>query len=249
MRVLVCLIRSMFLTLPLALLAGCGLDHITAHDGCHGRGCDDVVTRSYDLAGFDEVDCRGGIEVLIRQGAGFRVTATVPDRLQTELEVRLEGSRLVIRPEDHWHGSHGDVEVTVEMPRLRRLAAGSGTEVRLEGISSPGSIEMEVEDASQVRGDLTAQAAVLRLGGASQAELNGTASRLDLEASGASQARLRDLSTRRADVELRSLSRATISVSDWLEVTVRELSCLHYAGRPQLGRVDVSGGSCLDALD
>jgi hypothetical protein len=47
-------------------------------------------------------------------------------------------------------------------------------------------------------------------------------------------------------VELSAARTATVSVGEWLDVTASGLSVLRYAGDPQLGRVNLSGGSRLE---
>jgi hypothetical protein len=236
-------LRSLVLVPAALLAAGCHLDHLTDDDWCD-HDCDSRITRTYDEVDFDEIECHSAFHLTVRQSNAFRVVVTVPERSVDDIEVRRNGNRLRLSLE---HGFlDGEARAVIELPLLRRIEAHDASEVRLERIASPGAIEVRLRGASKLEGDLEAERTVVDLGAASSATLTGTTDELDLDASGVSEAHLRDLSSRRADVELSSASTATIRVSEWLDVKASELSVLHYYGDPRLGRTDLSSGARIE---
>jgi hypothetical protein len=234
--------RVVLVVFPLALAgAGCDIHDLTWD--CWDDDCGPEVTRTYDLSGFDAIQVEDAFRVTVRQAAGFRVEASVPERREDDLEIRRDGTWLRIGG----RGRCGAVSrVTVELPGLRRIEARDASRITLRDISSSGRLELDLSGASHVEGDLDADTTLVRLATASEAELEGTTERLELDLAEASRARLRDLASRRAEAELRAASTATISVSQWLDVTASGASVLRYAGDPELGRVDLSGGSRLE---
>jgi hypothetical protein len=224
--------------------AGCDVHELVDHLGCCGGDCGREVTRTYDLADFDELDCRAAFNVTVQQGAQHRVTVTVSKDIEDDLVVRRDGNRLRLDL-DSGHGC-GERRAVIEMPALRRVEARDVCRVRLDGPPSAGAVALDLSAASSVEGDLSASAIALRLSGASRADLAGATDQLDLEASGASRAELGDLTARRAGVDLDGASFARVRVSDWLDVVARGVSTLRYFGHPRLGRVDLSGGSRLE---
>ena len=233
--------------LPAALFAaGCHPDHLTDDDDwCdHDRDGGQSITRTYDEVDFDEIEIHSAIHLTVRQSDTFRVRITVPERSVDEIEVRRNGSRLRLSMDNGL--LHGEVRAVVELPLLRRVEAHDASEVRLERVTSPGTIEVRLRDASKLEGDIEAQRTVVDLGAASSATLDGTTDELALDASAISEAHLRNLPCRRASVKLSSASSATIDVSEWLDVKGSGLSVLHYHGNPHLGDVDLSSGARIE---
>jgi hypothetical protein len=242
MKIVTWWLRTALVVLPLALVgAGCDIGDLTFD--CRDGDCGPMVTRSFDLAGFDAIHVADAFRVTVRQAAAFRVEVSVPKRREDDLEIRRDGSWLRIAG----RSSSGVLSrVTVDLPILRRLEAEDASQNTLRDISSSGRVELVLSGASQVEGDLAAEAILVRLATASQAELEGSTERLELDLSEVSRARLRGLASRRADAELRTASTATISVSQRLDVTASSVSVLRYVGDPELGRVDLSGGAQLE---
>jgi hypothetical protein len=228
--------------LPLALAgAGCDIDDLT--DGCWDDDCPEI-TRTYELDGFDAIQVEDALRLTVRQGDNFGVRVTVPERLEDDIEVSRDGNRLHIALDEG--GGCGERRVEIEMPLLRALEAQEASRVVLRGLSTPGTLELDLSGASRVEGDVSVAATVVHLSGASEAELSGTTERLELNASEVSRARLLDLSARSADVQLHSVSSGWVTVSERLDVAASGASVLRYAGDPELGRVDLSEGSRLE---
>jgi hypothetical protein len=235
--------RLSMVVIPAVLAAtGCHIDDLTW--GCHDRGCGPQVSRNYDFSGFDSIRVEDAFDVTVRQGDAFHVEVSVPEGAEDDLDVRQDGSWLRIAG----GGGCGSFarRATVELPVLRHLEAESASRVTLRGLSAPGPIQLALSAASRVEGDLEAETTILRLALASSAELSGRTDLLELTVSEASRGQLRDLLSQCVDARLSAASSATISVSDQLDVTATGASVLRYIGDPQLGRVDLSGGSRLE---
>ncbi len=237
--------RGVSIALAAGLLgAGCDVHELAEHLGCCAGECGREVTRTYDLTDFDELDCRAAFDVVVRQGSQHRVAATVSEDIENDLIVRRDGRRLLL--DVNRDQTCGVRHAVVELPALRRLEARSFCRVRFEGSPAGGAVELDLSDASSVEGDVSANALALRLSAASKADLDGGADRLDLQASAASRAELGDLAVRQAAIALESASWAKVRVSELLDVRASGASTLRYIGDPQLGRVDLSGGSHME---
>lgn len=245
MRLLPFALRSLVLVPAILFAAGCHPDHFTGDDRCDDdHDLDDRITRSYDEVDFDEIEVHSAFRLTVRQADTFRVRITVPERSVDDIEVRRSGNRLRLSMD---HGIlDGEVRAVVELPLLRHVEAHDASQVHLERIDSQGTVEIRLEDASRIEGDVAAERTVVDLSKASQARLDGRTGELKLAASGVSEAHLRDLPCRRADVKLSSASSATVDVIEWLDVTASGLSVLHYYGDPHLGRVDTSSGGRIE---
>jgi hypothetical protein len=215
---------------------------------CQDCDCGDAVTRTFDLAGFDEVVVHDAFRVNVKETSTYRVAVTVSRAAEARLDVRRDGAQLTIGTRGGWGswGGCGDRSAVVELPRLSRASADGASRIRIEGISEAPAVVLAASDASRLEGNLNVQQASIRISDASDAVVSGSAEQLDLEVSDASRASLADLATRRADVKARDASDVTLRVSDRLDVTASDASGVHYIGQPQLGRVNISGDSHLD---
>ncbi len=243
-RLLPFVLRSLVLVPAVLFAAGCVDDHFTHGDDRHDHDSDDSVTRTYDEVDFDEIEIHSAMRLTVRQSDSFRVRITVPERSLDDIEVRRSGSRLRLSMDNGF--LDGEARAVIELPLLRRVESHDAGRVRLERITSPETVVIQLDDASQIEGDLDAERTVVDIGSASQATLDGRTGELQLKVTGVSEAHLRNLRCRRADVKLSNASSATIDVSEWLDVTASGLSVLHYYGDPRLGRVDTSSGGRIE---
>lgn len=129
-----------------------------------------VTTQSYSLTGFTGVEVAGPDDVTIRQGDAFSISAKGPKAILDRLEIKLDGSTLVIgrkREGFSFSSRDDDVEIAITMPKLGG--------VRLTG---SGSIDADTVDGDAVKAVLTGS------GDLKVAKLNGKSAKLTLSGSG-----------------------------------------------------------------
>jgi len=130
-----------------------------------------VTTQSYSLTGFTGVEVAGPDDVTIRQGDSFSISAKGPKVVLDRLEIKLDGSTLLIgRKRESFSFSSrddDDVEIAITLPRLDA--------VRLTG---SGSIDADTVDGDAVRVVLTGS------GDMKVAKLNGKSAKITLSGSG-----------------------------------------------------------------
>lgn len=83
------------------------------------------------VAAFDEIELRGGGDVLIRHGARQRVTLLEGDRNQASFDVERDG-KLVIRP-CRTSCRNQRLRVEIVTPNLEAVAIRGGGSIRAEG--------------------------------------------------------------------------------------------------------------------
>jgi len=225
------------------------------------------VTKTYDFTGFTKVTADSGFTVTVTQGAEYAVSVTVDDNLVEEhLKVELDGQTLRIGLEPLWAYRDVTLEATVTMPGLSGLEASGASTVSASGFASgdplalttsgagtvtltgavAGEVTLEVSGASRLQGELEAQELAGEISGAGAVELRGTAQRLELDASGGSRFELLSLPAVDADLRLSGGSRGVVTVTGTLSADASGGSRLEYAGSPQIGSVESSGGSVVE---
>lgn len=117
--------RVLFLT-PLIVLAGCSGNHAPVESG------GPVVSRSFDLRDFNQVELAGSDAVEVRTGGDFAISATGPAKDIDKLKLRVSDHRLIIDRESsfgfNWGGyRNSSVKITIAMPAINGARiSGSG---------------------------------------------------------------------------------------------------------------------------
>jgi hypothetical protein len=152
------------------------------------------------------------------------------------------------------------------MPGLKGVEAGGAARVAASGFTSgdplrislsgastlvvsevkAGAASVDISGGSRVAGRLSAEELAGELSGASALVLEGSARALRLDVSGGSRLDLLSFMAVDADVDLSGGSRGAVLVTGTLTADASGGSRLEYAGTPQLGSIDTSGGSVVE---
>ena len=210
--------RFLVVSMLVALLAGCA-GPVTGGDTV--TGSDQLVNRSFDLAGFSRIDANNTAQVEVTRGGAFRVDVEVNENLASRLDVAVRGDTLHIKLQNGSY-SHVTLRAQVTMPAL--------TGVTLNG-------------ASSLRGGLASEDLALDLNGASRAALTGTAGRVSIVINGGSQALLSDLAAGDVDLDVNGGSRVEVQTNGAVRGTANGGSTVTVGGSPTSVDVETEGAS------
>jgi hypothetical protein len=210
------------------------------------RGSGDVVTREFDLTGFDKVDVSHAFAVDIRQGDSFSVVVGIDNNLVEYLRVEKRGGTLKIGLDTrrNYISSHGTAEVT--MPELTGLELSGASHGSVSGFESTRALDVDLSGASHLEGDVECGNARFDVSGASHLTLSGSGEDAIIGASGASHVDLADFPVADASVDASGASHVTVNPSGTLNAEASGASHVKYLGRPSLGRIDTSGASSVE---
>jgi hypothetical protein len=234
--------------------------------GCGGVvGSGKLVTTEIHQAGFTEVKAADSWTVTIVQGTSYSVKVTSDDNMVDHLDVKIDGSALVLGVERSMFIHNVTLRATIVMPTLSGLDLSDASEGSVTGFSSEGSLAVSVHDASSVElttlsvaklslqaadgssvsGSIQTDESSLRLRDGSDADLSGSTRLLTLEVSDGSTADLSQLRATDVSATISDGSRGTVSVDGTLNARVTDGSELEYVGSPRLGSVHASDDSSL----
>ena len=145
--------RYLVTMVSIGALAALGATMVAAQDG----GGEAMVSRTYDLAGFEGVSVVGPHHVTISVGPAFSVRAEGPQQTFDDTEVEIEDGRLKIHPveddrwerrrrgRDDWDGwdDYKPATFHVTLPRLEAVSLVGGGEMsvdRVEGEEFSASV-------------------------------------------------------------------------------------------------------------
>lgn len=209
--------------LALSILA-CQVGGLGGNTTISGSG--NVVSKEYDLTGFDAVDISHAFTVVVTQGESYSVIVRVDDNLVEHLNVVKQGSTLKIglKPNFDYTIKNDTLKAEVTMPELASVEASGSSDVTITGFESTNTLQVD-------------------LSGASTAVLIGSGGDLTVDASGSSEADLAEFPVGDASVDASGASTVTVNVSGRLDADASGSSDVYYLGSPTLGIIDTSGSS------
>jgi len=122
------------------------------------------------------------------------------------------------------------------------ISLSGASKIELTDITSGRTI-IDLSGASRISGSIHVDNLELEVDSASKVSLEGSADYLTVEASGASQLDLQDFITQNADITLQNASRGTFFLVETLNARVNGVSTLEYTGEPVIGDLEVTGAS------
>ena len=200
--------------------------------------------RDYSLEDFDRLEMGDAFDIEVQQGAFFKITARGDGRNLDDLEVKTEGTTLVIRYNKQRNRTH-TTYIEITMPALVQVNFSGATKSTVTGFSDLKSLRVSLSGASKSEIDVDAASLDVALSGASKLTLAGSGDELLANASGASELQAFSYAVSTADVNASGASRCKVNVADRLRAVASGASSVTYRGSPTVDG-DSSGGSKIE---
>jgi hypothetical protein len=229
-----------------------------------------MSTKEFNYSGFNRINVRFAMEVEIIRADSYSIVITGADMLTDNIEVDLEGDKLVIGYKlnfvSFFTAPFTHASARIALPDLRELNITGAARGTIRGFNSPndfalnvsgasrldvsemavGNLKLELSGASRFDGQIKAAGDVeIRIAGATRLELHGEGRNLQVEATGASRIDLERFPVHDARYRLTGASRGTINLNGKLDVDLEGASTLEYDGQVTMGNVKVAGASTL----
>jgi hypothetical protein len=197
--------------------------------------------RQYSLVDFDRLEMGDAFNITVEQGNFFGVSARGDRRNIEDLNVRKEGTTLLISYRQNRNRRH-DTFITITMPELFAINFSGGSDSKVSGFENEGSFDVYLSGGSVCQLDLEAVHVNTVLSGASYVNLRGSGELLEADLSGASVLKAFSFPVTRVNIEVSGASDGDVSVSDHLDVVATGASHVAYRGQPTVTS-DLSGAS------
>ena len=136
--------RFFILTIAALALTSCFRVNTNYNSGIGGnkhviKGEGPAVTRSYDHTGFDAVVVNGRADVKFFQSEGYEVTLTTQENVFDYIDIRLEGTTLVIGTRKGADIRAEDLDLTLHAPVLSKVEVNGSADFDIPaGLSVDG---------------------------------------------------------------------------------------------------------------
>jgi hypothetical protein len=191
------------------------------------RGNGHIITDNRPVAEFSDIKADGSFEIEWHPGAPS-LNIRTDDNLLKYIESSLDGKTLRLH--------------TRKQIRPTRRIAVLVTSPTLTGVNFAGAVRFE---ATQLSGPKF----YLETAGASKVTLGGNADELIADMAGASKLMARELHTKTADISTAGASKAEISASEAIRVSISGAGKVTYFGKPKRVEKHVSGAGSINPGD
>jgi hypothetical protein len=226
-------------------------------------GSGDIVTRTFNVAGFDRITLAGSGTVFVEQGQTESLSVQADDNIIAVLDIRVRGNELVLgvqRGFDIQPSQSITYNLTVrDLSGLRLSGSGTFEVGALEAIqlqvSLPGSGDINVESltadeldvdlagSGNIRlEDLRVKTTDTSLQGSGDIELEGHAIEETVTVSGSGNYWAGNLQTDAANVSIPGSADVIVWVTGELEVRVNGSGTVQYYGEPLINQSGLGSG-------
>jgi hypothetical protein len=164
----------------------------------------DLVTKTFDLDGFDEIEVRSFFEAEIKEGPAFSVEIEAERGLIPYLQVEVRRGKLRVGLEDGIHYSLEDASqrLKVTLPALASVRVGNHSRMVMNGFETDEPLQLEAIDFSALSGSVVASELQIEVSNHSSLLLSGSAASVTGTALGFSSVDLSQLEVEETDVNV-----------------------------------------------
>ena len=231
------------------------------------RGSGNIITETFEVSRFDQVELSTVGEVHIEQGDTESVTVETDDNIMALVVVKVDGSKLTLSLRENTNIDPSALTFNVTVKELSHVIALSSGDIFAGPIrgdsldilaNASGNVNLEsveVNNFSVTAGgsgnvtvdniDVESVHSAARASGAIQ--IAGTATSHTVEVGGSGGVDAGDLQTSTAVVTVKASGDVTVWVSDTLDVSINGSGNVNYYGDPTITQ-DISGSGELTSL-
>lgn len=199
------------------------------------QGSGRLQTQVRPATGFDAIRVSGAMKLVLRQGTSERVEVRADDNVLPLIETRVVagdgGAVLEIGPARHadW-SSRRDVQVTVDLVRLKSLRVDGSSDVRCEELKTP-ALSLEVRGSGDLHfRQLETEDLRIRVAGSGDVEAQGRARQLTISVAGSGEVKARELVAETASVSIAGSGDASVNARQSLAVSIAGSGDVTYTG-------------------
>jgi hypothetical protein len=215
----------------------------TLFTGCYTEdpGPLQEVEKEFTVVDFDRLEMGDAFEITVEQGNLFEVHTSGDRRNIDDLEVKKEGTTLVIRYKQNRSRNH-NTNIKIKMPLLLSATFSGASNSTIEGFAELNDLDIHLSGASTCQLDVDALRVDAVLSGASYLYMSGIGDEIHADLSGASVLKAFSYPVTHATVQASGASDSHVMVSNHLDARASGASVIIYRGNPAVDS-ETSGSS------
>jgi hypothetical protein len=221
------------------------------------RGSGNIITKDYDVSGFNGVTLAGFGDVYITQGETEELSVETDDNLFDQLDIQVRGDELILSMKPNvnldpsksiiYHltvkdlnnitlaGSGNIYSDPIQTSDMKILLAGSGN-IEVKGLSGDG-LDINLAGSGNITVEQIDVTSVdTSINGSGDIRLDGKADHQTIKVNGSGSYSAGDLETAKADISIAGSGNLTVWVTDELDIHVNGSGDVSYYGRPAVNQ-------------
>lgn len=225
-------------------LSACGARVSASPLGLAGNG--NVVTRDFEVSGFDAVTFGGSGILRFHRAPDHRVVVTLDSNLQDIFRAERSGSTLELgfQPGTLVH-RYTKLEIDIYLPELKGISLSGSAEAALLDSFRGSTLQATLSGSGRLIGEVRMDRIRVAMSGSGNVELGGEADRLEVDISGAGVVKAGRLEVRSARASLTGLGFLDVRVRDDLDIRLSGAGRVRYFGDPKV-KSSVSGAGTVE---
>jgi hypothetical protein len=203
----------------------------------------ETIRETRSVTGFDEVRLAGSGELIITQGADYRLEVEAGPRALAEIVTEVDGNTLELRQRagwllwEWWRFRAPKYHLTV--PDLAVIRTSGSAEIVSDGLAGD-SLRIVTSGSGDAELTLDVDSLEVEVSGSADFNLSGRADTQRLKVSGSADYAAEGLISRDADIQISGSGDAEVFVLDTLRVRISGSGDVGYIGSPRIDQ-QVSG--------
>lgn len=208
------------------------------------KDCDGTISRTFDQTDFNGIKAGSAMQLTIKKGSNFSISATGCSRDVNDLRVRTTSSGMLEIDFDRKLKRRDEVYFDITLPTLLYAELSGAAESSITGFEDAETkLRIALSGASKATVNGAPIDVDADLSGASELNLSGTSRKIWATISGASELYAFNLTASEADITASGASKAFITAQDVLHANASGGSSIRYRGNPATKNINSSGGS------
>jgi Putative auto-transporter adhesin, head GIN domain len=219
-----------------------------AHAAAIGSG--KAATENREASGFAAITLRGGIDLVVRQGAREAVQVSADDNLLPLLQTTVEGSAesrtLVIQ----WARgenirTRAKAVVTVDVIKLTALSSTGSGDMVVEALKTP-ALALSISGSSDAKlSGLATEQLRVDITGSGDVQASGKATQLSLSIAGSGDLRARELLADDVSLSISGSGNASVRANKTLAVSIAGSGDVEYVGSATITKSRIAGSGSI----
>lgn len=196
-------------------------------------------------SGFNKIDVKGGIEVILAQANEEGLAVSVADKsLLSQIETKVSDSVLYVTfKDDHIKSVGNKLKVYISFINLKKINISGYNSVQIVNPVKFDKLDIDLKGASDFKGDITAEQIRIKISGACNFKASGSTDVFKLDISGACSLNISEMLVNTCYVDAKGASDMLVNVSEKLEGNLKGVCLLKYKGNPSVVDVKASVAS------
>lgn len=225
------------------------LPSCTYSEGKVTRGEGEVITSTFPLSDFDEIDLQGAFNVTLIQGSTLKAVIETDENLMDLLLVEVRGKTLYVTTSRDVVLKPTKMNLTITYPALRTITVGGACKIKSEEVVQSEDLRFDISGAAEIDLAIVAEALHTQLAGAGSITFEGKVREHYIDLAGASSLDAKDLITEMTEIDLSGAGSASVHATTSLRASLSGVGSIKYYGNPGETQIDKSGLGSIRSAD